>query len=111
MKLTAGGLQTGLSITCRSLCLFAMSLLFIVATETTKVVMSVIDQCNGPRKLDYGIVAGYRFLPVFQDERQSLRKAHQSRGMRRLKGIKGKLTPFQRYSIPLLANVTRKAER
>ncbi|MBU5467094.1 energy-coupling factor transporter transmembrane protein EcfT [Virgibacillus sp. MSJ-26] len=111
MKLTVGGLQTGLSITFRSLCFFAMSLLFIFTTDTTKFMMSLIHQCKVPPKIAYGIIAGYRFLPVFQHELQILRKAHQIRGMRRLKGIKGKLTQFQRYSIPLLANGIRKAER
>lgn len=111
MKLTVGGLQTGLSIACRSLCFFAMSLLFIYTTDTTKFMMSLIHQCKVPPKLAYGIIAGYRFLPVFQHELQVLRKAHQIRGIGRLKGIKGKLIQFQRYSIPLLANGIRKAER
>jgi len=111
MKLTVGGLQTGLSITLRSLCFFAMSLLFIFTTDTTKLMMSLIHQCKVPPKIAYGIIAGYRFLPVFKHELQILRKAHQIRGMGRMKGIKGKLTQFQRYSIPLLSNGIRKAER
>lgn len=111
MKLTVGGLQTGLSIALRSLCFFAMSLLFIFTTDTTKFMMSLIHQCKVPPKIAYGIIAGYRFLPVFKHELQILRKAHQIRGVGRLKGIKGKLIQFQRYSIPLLSNGIRKAER
>jgi len=111
MKLTIGGLQTGLSIALRSLCFFAMSLLFIYTTDTTKFIMSLIHQCKVSPKIAYGMIAGYRFLPVFQHELQVLRKAHQIRGLGRLKGIKGQLTQFKRYSIPLLANGIRKAER
>lgn len=111
MKLTVGGIQTGISISLRSLCFFAMSLLFIFTTDTTKFMISLIHQCKVPPKIAYGIIAGYRFLPVFRHELQILRKAHQIRGMNRLKGIKGKIKQFQRYSIPLLANGIRKAER
>lgn len=111
IKLTVGGLKTGLSISLRSLCFFTMSLLFIFTTDATKFMMSLIQQCKLPPKIAYGIIAGYRFLPVFQHELQILKKAHQVRGVGRLKGIKGKLTQFQRYSIPLLANGIRKAER
>lgn len=111
IELTAGGLETGLSITSRSLCFFAMSLLFIFTTDATKFMLSLIQQCKLPPKIAYGIIAGYRFLPVFQHELQTLKKAHQVRGISRTKGIKGKLSQFQRYSIPLLANGIRKADR
>lgn len=111
MQLTTGGLETGMAITFRSLCFFAMSLLFILTTDTTKFVMSLIHQCKLPPKFAYGFIAGYRFLPMFKEELQILRKAHQIRGIGRMKGIKGKLTQIQRYAIPLLANGIRKAER
>ncbi|WP_077325425.1 energy-coupling factor transporter transmembrane component T family protein [Virgibacillus siamensis] len=111
IELTAGGMETGLSITARSLCFFAMSLLFIFTTDATKFMLSLIQQCKLPPKIAYGIIAGYRFLPVFRHELQILKKAHQVRGAGRTKGVTGKLTQFQRYSIPLLANGIRKAER
>ena len=111
MTLTTGGLQTGLSIMFRSLCFLMMSMMFIFTTDTTQLMMSFIHQCKLPPKFAYGIIAGYRFLPVFQHEFQLLQKAHQIRGVGRLKGIKGKIHQFQRYSIPLLANGIRKAER
>src|SRR5699024_10341868 len=90
---------------------FAMSLLFIFTTDTTKFVMSLIHQCKLPPKFAYGFIAGYRFLPMFKEELQILKKAHQIRGIGRMKGIKGRLTQIQRYAIPLLANGIRKAER
>lgn len=111
IKLTTGGLETGLSITLRSLCFFTMSLLFIFTTDATKFMLSLIQQCKVPPKIAYGIIAGYRFLPVFQHELQILKKAHQIRGAGRIKGLKGRMTQIQRYSLPLLANGIRKAER
>lgn len=111
IKLTTGGLETGLSIALRSLCFFAMSLLFIFTTDPTKFMLSLIQQCKFSPKIAYGVIAGYRFLPVFQHELQILKKAHQVRGVGRIKGIKGRVNQLKRYSIPLLANGIRKAER
>jgi energy-coupling factor transport system permease protein len=111
IKLTTGGLTTGLSITFRSLCFFTMSLLFIFTTDPTKFMLSLIQQCKVPPKIAYGVIAGYRFLPVFRHELQILKKAHRVRGIGNIKGMKGKLTQFKRYFIPLLANGIRKAER
>ena len=64
-----------------------------------------------PPKFAYGLLAGYRFLPLLHDELKIIRHAHRVRGVNREKGIRGKLTSMMRYVIPLLASAIRKAER
>ncbi|MFC2949336.1 energy-coupling factor transporter transmembrane component T family protein [Virgibacillus sediminis] len=111
LEVTTGSIQTGISLALRSLCFGALSLLFILTTDSTKLMLSFMQQCKLPPKITYGILAGYRFLPIFQHELQVLKQAHRIRGVGRTKGIKGRLNQFRRYAIPLLANGIRKAER
>ncbi|HLS07507.1 energy-coupling factor transporter transmembrane component T [Lentibacillus sp.] len=110
-EVTAGSFQTGVSVGLRSLCFGALSLMFILTTDSTKLMLSFMQQFRLPPKITYGILAGYRFLPVFQHELQILKQAHRIRGVVRARGIKGRLNQFRRYAIPLLANGIRKAER
>ncbi|KKE78687.1 energy-coupling factor transporter transmembrane protein EcfT [Oceanobacillus caeni] len=110
-EITTGSILTGTSLALRSLCFVALSLLFALTTDSTKFMLSLMQQCKVPPKITYGILAGYRFLPLFQQELQILRQAHRIRGVGRTKGLKGKINQFRRYAIPLLANGIRKAER
>ncbi|GGK07929.1 putative HMP/thiamine permease protein YkoC [Lentibacillus kapialis] len=110
-EVTSGSFQTGVSVGLRSLCFGALSLLFILTTDSTKLMLSFMQQFKLPPKITYGILAGYRFLPVFQHELQTLRQAHRIRGVSRARGIKGSVNQFRRYAIPLLASGIRKAER
>ncbi|WP_047982250.1 energy-coupling factor transporter transmembrane component T family protein [Ornithinibacillus contaminans] len=108
---TEGSLITGISLALRSLCFVALSLLFIFTTDSTKFMLSLMQQCKLPPKITYGILAGYRFLPTFQQEFQIIKQAHRIRGVSRTPGFGGKLQQIKRYAIPLLANGIRKAER
>lgn len=110
-EITRGSIITGISLALRSLCFVCLSILFALTTNSTKFMLSLMQQCKVSPKITYGILAGYRFLPMFRDELQILRQAHRIRGFGRTKGIKGKWQQFRRYSIPLLANGIRKAER
>lgn len=110
-EVTAGSVQTGVSVGLRSLCFGALSLMFILTTDSTKLMLSFMQQCKLSPKITYGILAGYRFLPIFQHELQIIRQAHRIRGVTRAQGIKGRVNQFRRYAIPLLANGIRKAER
>lgn len=109
--ITTGSLRVGISLALRSLCFVSLSLLFILTTDPTKFMLSLMQQFRLPPKVTYGILAGYRFLPTFKNELMILRQAHRVRGVGREKGLKGKLRTFRRYTIPLLANGIRKAER
>ncbi|RPF53253.1 energy-coupling factor transporter transmembrane component T family protein [Aquisalibacillus elongatus] len=111
IEITTGSLQVGISLALRSMCFIALTLLFALTTDPTKLMLSMMQQLKLPPKLTYGILAGYRFLPLFKHELDLLRQAHQIRGVSRTKGIKGRIQRFKRYLIPLLANAIRKSER
>ncbi|WP_280771852.1 energy-coupling factor transporter transmembrane component T family protein [Salipaludibacillus daqingensis] len=110
-EVTTGGVMVGISLALRSLCFVALSLMFILTTDSTKFMLSLMQQFKLPPKLTYGILAGYRFLPTFKHEFEVLRQAHRIRGIGRAKGLKGRIHQFRRYAIPLMANAIRKAER
>ncbi|WP_147803155.1 energy-coupling factor transporter transmembrane component T family protein [Alkalicoccus halolimnae] len=108
---TTGAVMVGISLALRSLCFVSLSLLFILTTDSTKFMLSLMQQLKLPPKITFGILAGYRFLPAFRHEFQVLKQAHRIRGMGRAKGLKGRVQQFRRYAIPLMANAIRKAER
>lgn len=98
---------TGVSLGMRALVFASWSLLFVLTTEPTKFMLSLIQQCKLPPRFGYGMMAAYRFLPAFQQELQQIRTAHRIRGL----GEGRKLKNFKRYFIPLMASAIRKAER
>ncbi|MFD2699152.1 energy-coupling factor transporter ATPase [Paenibacillus shunpengii] len=102
---------TALSLGLRTLTFSALSLLFILTTDPVKLMFSLMQQCRLSPKLAYGIMAGYRFLPLFREELATMQQAHRMRGIQREKGIRFILHAFKRYSIPLLASSIRKSER
>lgn len=102
---------TAISLSLRVLCFSTLSLLFIFTTEPTKFILSLMQQLKLPQKLAYGILAGFRFLPLLKEELFIIRSAHRIRGVNRAKTIKDYFGQMKRYSIPLLASAIRKAER
>lgn len=99
------------SLTLRMLTFASLSFMFIFTTNMVHFILSLMQQCKLPPKLAYGILAGYRFLPLMREELQQIRAAHQVRGVRRASGIKESIQQYKRYAIPLLAGAIRKAER
>lgn len=110
-EVTSDSVMVAISLALRSLCFTALSFMFILTTNSTKFMLSLMQQLKLPPKLTYGILAGYRFLPTFRHELEILRQAHRIRGLGKPKGIKERLLQVRRYLIPLMANAIRKAER
>ncbi|SFE57247.1 energy-coupling factor transporter transmembrane component T family protein [Alteribacillus iranensis] len=97
----------GASLGLRALVFASWSLLFVLTTEPTKFMLSLIQQCKLPPRFGYGMMAAYRFLPAFRDELAQVRTAHMIRGF----GKERKWKQWKRYFIPLMASAIRKAER
>ncbi|WP_444685358.1 energy-coupling factor transporter transmembrane component T family protein [Alkalicoccus luteus] len=110
-EVTTGSVAVGISLALRSLCFGALSLLFILTTDSTKFMLSLMQQFKLPPSITYGVLAGYRFLPLFRHEFQLLRQAQRVRGVGRAKGVKARMLQFRRYAVPLMANAIRRAER
>ncbi|NLP26335.1 MAG: energy-coupling factor transporter transmembrane protein EcfT [Clostridiales bacterium] len=104
-------IQTALSLSLRILTFASLSLLFLLTTNIVHFILSLMQQCKLPPKLAYGILAGYRFLPMIKDELVLIKSAHRVRGVNRAKTLKEKVRQYKRFIIPLLASAIRKAER
>jgi energy-coupling factor transport system permease protein len=111
LTMTAEGFQRGLSLGLRVLSFATLSIMFTLTTKPTDFLLSLMQQCKLPPKLAYGIMAGYRFLPLIKEEFQTLQNAHRVRGVARARTFSEKLQQLKRYVIPLLAGAIRKAER
>ncbi|MED4403610.1 energy-coupling factor transporter transmembrane component T [Metabacillus fastidiosus] len=111
MPVALENVQTGVSLGLRSLIFASWSVLFILTTEPTKLMLSLIQHCKLPPRFGYGMMAAYRFLPLFKQEYDQIRAAHRIRGLGEPKGVLSKLNEMKRYAIPLLASAIRKAER
>ncbi|ASK61868.1 hypothetical protein CFK37_06685 [Virgibacillus phasianinus] len=102
---------TALALSLRVLSVAALSLLFVFTTNIVDFILSLIQQLKLPPKIAYGVLAGYRFLPMMKDELLIIRTAHRVRGFDQAKTFRGKLDQYKKFSIPLLASAIRKAER
>jgi energy-coupling factor transport system permease protein len=111
LTMTAEGFQRGVSLGLRVLSFATLSIMFTLTTKPTDFLLSLMQQCKLPPKLAYGIMAGYRFLPLIKEEFQTLQNAHRVRGVARARTIPEKVKQLKRYVIPLLAGAIRKAER
>ncbi|MNJ35470.1 energy-coupling factor transporter transmembrane component T family protein [Paenibacillus bouchesdurhonensis] len=112
LQMTEAGFSLALSLALRTLMFSALSLMFVLTTEPVKFMFSLMQQCKLPPKLAYGILAGFRFLPLFREELRIMQQAHRMRGIwREKRDVRSLLHAFKRYSIPLLASAIRKSER
>ncbi|MFC7688147.1 energy-coupling factor transporter transmembrane component T family protein [Ureibacillus sp. GCM10028918] len=100
-----------LALAVRVLSVAALSLLFIFTTNIVHFILSLIQQLKLSPRIAYGVLAGYRFLPMMKDELKIIREAHRIRGVHQATTIRGKWSQYKRYAIPLLASAIRKAER
>ncbi|MCJ8011689.1 energy-coupling factor transporter transmembrane protein EcfT [Paenibacillus sp. KQZ6P-2] len=111
-KMTNQSFQIALALCLRTLLFSALSLLFILTTDPVRLMLSLMQQCKLPPKLAYGILAGFRFLPLFREELAIMQRAHRVRGAGRIRRTpRSLLYAFKRYSIPLLAGAIHKSER
>lgn len=103
--------ENGLSLGLRSVVFGTWSLLFVMTTKPTLLLLGLVQQGKCPPKFGYGLMAAYSLLPAFKEELETLRLAHQLRGIDDSKTIRGTYLQMQRYAIPLLASAIRKASR
>ncbi|MFC3767162.1 energy-coupling factor transporter transmembrane component T family protein [Paenibacillus sp. GCM10012303] len=101
------GVQIGL----KSLCFAFVGLLFALTTRPVFLFYSLMQQCKVPPKYAYSFMAAMRLLPIMFEEFQTLRHALAVRGVGREKGLKGLYRKMKAYSVPMLAQSIRRAQR
>lgn len=105
--ITAESLNNGLMIALRMLGFVTYGLLFTSTTDLTAMIMSLVHQCKMSPKWAYGLLAGFRFIPLFQTELMQMKSAHKIRGYKQKNSWKS----FMRYALPLFTQGIRKSER
>jgi energy-coupling factor transport system permease protein len=105
--ITLESMVHGLTIALRMLAFVTYGLLFTSTTDLTLFIMSLIHQCKLSPKWAYGLLAGFRFIPLFQSELNQMKTAHKVRGYKQKNSWKA----FMRYSLPLFTHGIRKSER
>jgi len=103
--------MVALSLALRVVSVASISLLFLFTTNVVHFILSLMQQFKLPPRIAYGVLAGYRFLPLMKNELTIIRDAHRIRGVSQARTIKEKWGQYKRYAIPLLASAIRKAER
>ncbi|MDN4618593.1 energy-coupling factor transporter transmembrane component T [Paenibacillus sp. PsM32] len=105
--ITEESLNNGLMIALRMLGFVTYGLLFTSTTDLTAMIMSLVHQCRLSPKWAYGLLAGFRFIPLFQTELAQMKSAHKIRGYKQKNSWKS----FIRYALPLFTQGIRKSER
>jgi energy-coupling factor transport system permease protein len=111
VKVTGPALWAAGSLWLRLLAFALLSLVFIKTTEPQHLILSLVHQLHLNHRVAYGTLAGYRMLPLFQSDYQTIRAAQRVRGVREAKGFLQVWSRTRRYAVPLLADAVRKAGR
>ena len=101
----------GMTMAARLVAILSTSVMFVLTTDPSQFVRSLIHQARVSPRIAYSVFAAYRFVPLLEGEFETIRAAHRMRG-----GV-GRGTPVAAarelfgYAIPLLASAVRKGER
>lgn len=109
IRATLSGLLFGLAIGARGLAIGALSVTFVLTTDPTDLIISLIRNARLPFRVGYPLLAAYRFLPFFRDERERIALAQRVRGQLHAPTPLGRLGRSGAFVVPLLATAVRKA--
>jgi energy-coupling factor transport system permease protein len=109
--ITDQGIAYALVIFFRLQGFYAASLLYVLTTDPTDLVQSLVQNARLSYRFCYGAHAAYRFVPLFQGELAAIRAAHRVRGVPDGGGPLTRARQYISYLVPLIAGGVRKAER
>ncbi|CAM3002442.1 energy-coupling factor transporter transmembrane component T [Paenibacillus sediminis] len=111
IHITQESFYRGLHLGLRALSLAAIGLLFGLTTRPVNLFYSLMQQLKLPPKYAYSFLAAMRMVPILIEEFQTLRHALKIRGTKRQGRFPNIYKTIKRYSIPLLAQSIRRAQR
>jgi energy-coupling factor transport system permease protein len=111
LEVTAAALWAAGSLWFRLLAFALLSLVFVKTTEPQHLILSLIHQLHLSYRAAYGTMVGYRLLPLFQSDYQTIRAAQRVRGVRETRGVLHLWAQTRRYAVPLLTGAVRRAGR
>lgn len=101
----------GATMAVRLLAILSASAMFVLTTDPSRLVRSLIHQAHISPRIAYSVFVAYRFVPLLEVEFETIRAAHQMRGGARGNGPLDRVREVVGYAIPLLASAVRKGER
>jgi energy-coupling factor transport system permease protein len=111
VKITGPALWAAGTLWLRLLSFALLSLVFVKTTEPQHFILSLVHQLRLNYRVAYGTMVGYRMLPLFLADYQTIRRAQRVRGVREGSGLLHTWSRTRRYAIPLLTGAVRKAGR
>ncbi|QQE80212.1 ATP-binding cassette domain-containing protein [Alicyclobacillus sp. SO9] len=107
MNFSMHGLYNGGVLAFRMLSAVGAAIFLLSTTSMTDMVVSLCQDARVAPKFSYGVLAGLRLVPLFQNEWVKLRQARQLRGRDAGRAWMRPVT----YAIPLLSQAIRMSER
>ena len=111
LELRAGALEFGAAVAARLGAIVCLSLPAGARTTPERLRAALVTQLRIPYRFAYAALAGLQFVPVFRTEAETIRAAHQVRGVTDPRGPLGTARRTGRTPVPLLAGGIRHAER
>lgn len=111
IRVTREGVLHGLALVFRVMVIVSVSQLFVLTTDPSKMVESLIQVGRVPYRIGYTAYAAMRFIPLYENEAQVITNAHLIRGVGEGgKSLKSKLKLYWSLVIPLLVSGIRRAQ-
>ncbi|TSB47088.1 energy-coupling factor transporter transmembrane component T family protein [Alkalicoccobacillus porphyridii] len=101
----------GVHLGLRALAFAILGMIFALTTKPVMLFYSLMQQLKVPSKYAYSFLASIRMIPIMVEEFQTLRHALHIRRAVPDKGIKAIYKKISFFSIPLLAQSIRRAQR
>lgn len=98
------------AISLRLFILVFASMLFIVTTDPRDIVLAMMQHMRLPYRFAYAFVIALRFLPLLEEEAQTMRTAQQLRGFERPRGIRPKWSYYRTFILAIFVNAVRRVE-
>ena len=109
LRVSTPGLVFGTALAVRGLAIGVLSVTFILTTDPTDLIVSLIRHARLPYRLGYPLLAAYRFLPFFRQEYRQIALARRVRGVLEQGFIWQRLWRRAGYIVPLLSSAVRRA--
>lgn len=111
LHITEESFFRGVHLGFRALNFAILGLLLALTTRPVYLFYSLMQQCRLSPKYAYSFMAALRLVTLLFEEFQTLRYALKVRGIHHQRGFRGFYVKLKHYSVPLLAQSIRKAQR
>jgi energy-coupling factor transport system permease protein len=82
LRITEAAAATAMALGFRVLAIGSVGAVFVLTTDSTRLVDALVQQARVPERFAYGALAAYQAVPQFADDLTTLRQARRIRGLR-----------------------------